>query len=155
GAERWIEARTLISYDGAGCPSRMIGVYIDVTERKRTEQTLLERDAQLNLANKAGRVGGYSYDYATNTLRLGAGTAAIYGLPESVDEMTAEEWRRCVHPDDLMQLVAESRRALKKQQTELVCVFRIFRNSEVRWIETRNLFSYDKTWRVTHAIGAS
>jgi PAS domain S-box-containing protein len=109
GEVRWIEARTRISYDSAGRASRMVGVYIDVTERMRVERTLLERDAQLDLANQVGRVGGYSYDYATNTLRLGAGTAAIYGLPKGTEEMTAEEWRQCVHPDDLKRLAAESR----------------------------------------------
>ena len=155
GEVRWIEARTLISYDSAGRASRMIGVYIDVTERMRAERTLLERDAQLDLANQIGRVGGYSYDYTTNTLRLGAGTAAIYGLPESAEEMTAEEWRRCVHPGDLGQLAAETRRALAQQQSELICVFRIIRNGEVRWIETRNRFSYDKTGRAAQAIGVS
>ena len=85
----------------------MVGVYIDVTDRMRVERALLERDAQLDLANQVGRVGGYSYDHATNTLRLGAGTAAIYGLPESTEEMTAEEWRKCVHTEDLKQLAAE------------------------------------------------
>ena len=133
----------------------MVGVNIDITERMRVERTLLERDAQLDLANQVGRVGGYSYDYATNTLRLGAGTAEIYGLPESTEEMTAEGWRQCVHPDDLTQLAAESRHAFTKQQGELICVFRIIRNGEVRWIETRNRFSYDKTGRVAQAIGVS
>ena len=45
--------------------------------------------------------------------------------------MTAEEWRQCVHPGDLAQLAAETRRALTKQQSELVCVFRIIRYGEV------------------------
>jgi PAS domain S-box-containing protein len=155
GEVRWIEARTLISYDSAGRASRMIGVYIDATGRIRAERALLERDAQLDLANQIGRVGGYSYDFTTNTLRFGAGTTAIYGLPESAEEMTAGEWRRCLHPDDLAALAAETRRALAKQQNELVCVFRIIRNGEVRWIETRNRFSYDKMGRAEQAIGVS
>ena len=54
--------------------------------------------------------------------------------------MTAEEWRKSVHPDDVAQLVAESRAALANRQCELVCVFRILRQGEVRWIETRNRF---------------
>lgn len=155
GEVRWIESRTQISYDSAGRATSMVGVYIDVTERKRTEQTLLERSAQLDLANKAGLVGGYSYDYATDTLRLGAGTAAIYGLPEGTEVVTAEEWRRCMHADDVLPLVAQSRRAIREQRRELVCVFRIIRNDEMRWIETRNRFSYDHTGRATQAIGVS
>jgi PAS domain S-box-containing protein len=35
---RWLEARTFISYDGNGHPRRVVGVNIDVTERRRAEE---------------------------------------------------------------------------------------------------------------------
>jgi PAS domain S-box-containing protein len=35
GELRWIEARRLIFYDGAGTPRRVVGVSVDVTEQKR------------------------------------------------------------------------------------------------------------------------
>jgi hypothetical protein len=43
GEARWIEARAFISYDRGGRACRMIGVYIDVTERRQAEdhKTLL------------------------------------------------------------------------------------------------------------------
>ena len=37
GEVRWIEARSLIDYDRTGRADRMTGVYIDVTERRKTE----------------------------------------------------------------------------------------------------------------------
>jgi PAS domain S-box-containing protein len=38
--ERWINAQGHIFYDAQGEPLRMIGVYIDITERKRAEEAL-------------------------------------------------------------------------------------------------------------------
>jgi PAS domain S-box-containing protein len=35
GALRWIEARSLVFYDDAGKPLRVVGVHVDVTEQKR------------------------------------------------------------------------------------------------------------------------
>jgi len=35
GEVKWIEARSLIDYDGAGRAERITGVYIDVTERRK------------------------------------------------------------------------------------------------------------------------
>ena len=35
---RWVESRSFISYDKDGSPQRLIGVNIDITERKRTEE---------------------------------------------------------------------------------------------------------------------
>jgi PAS domain S-box-containing protein len=37
GEIRWIEARSLVAYDDAGRAERMTGVYIDVTERRKSE----------------------------------------------------------------------------------------------------------------------
>jgi len=34
---RWIEARAITSYDDGGRPCRMVGVYIDITERRQAE----------------------------------------------------------------------------------------------------------------------
>jgi PAS domain S-box-containing protein len=152
---RWIEARSFISYDRDGHPQRVVGVIIDVTERRQTEKALTDRNRQLELANNIAQVGSYSYDYATRTVWLGPGSPSIYGLPESSVEMRAEEWRKCVYPEDLAQLVAEFRQAVANRQCELVSVFRILRNGEVRWLETRNRFFYDKAGRATQAIGAS
>jgi two-component sensor histidine kinase len=38
GEIRWIESRGFISYDGDGSPQRIIGVNIDITERKRADE---------------------------------------------------------------------------------------------------------------------
>src|SRR5262245_42319055 len=152
---RWIEARCFITYDGDDQPQRVVGVIIDVTERRQTEKALAERKAQLELANNIAQVGSYTYDYTTRSLWLGPGSASIYGLRENTVEMTAAEWRKCVHPKDLPQVVARSRQALANQQRELVCVFRVLRKGEVRWVETRNRFFYDTAGRATQAIGVS
>ena len=154
-ALRWIEARCFITYDGDEHPQRVVGVIIDVTEHRQTEKALAERKAQLELANNIAQVGSYTYDYTTKTLGLGPGSASIYGLQENSVEMPIDEVRKCVHPEDLPELVAESRQALANRQCELVCVFRILRNGAVRWIETRNRFFYDKAGRATQAIGVS
>src|SRR5262249_13193599 len=137
---RWIEARSFISYDRDGRPQRVVGVIIDVTERKQTEKALIDRNRQLELANNIAQVGSYSYDYTTRTLGLGPGSASIYGLPENTAETTVEELRKCVHPEDLARLDAEARQALANRQCEFVSVFRIIRHGEVRWIETRNRY---------------
>jgi PAS domain S-box-containing protein len=152
---RWIEARCFITYDDEQHTQRVVGVIIDVTERRQTEKALAERKAQLELANNIAQVGSYTYDYTTGTLWLGPGSASIYGLQENSVEMTADEWRKCVHPQDLPELVGRSRQALANRQCELVCVFRILRNGAVKWIETRNRYFYDKAGRATQAIGVS
>ena len=48
GVVRWIERRGSISYGEDGRPERVVGVNIDVTERKRTEQYQRALNAELD-----------------------------------------------------------------------------------------------------------
>ena len=48
GEVRWIEARTFISYRSDGRPERMVGVNIDVTERKRAQEHQRTLHAELD-----------------------------------------------------------------------------------------------------------
>ena len=65
-ALRWMEARNLIFYDAQGRPSRVVGVNVDVTERKRgliqlraftdmLEERVKERTRELEAENEARR----------------------------------------------------------------------------------------------------
>ena len=122
------------------------------TERKRAEAALNERNEQLELAGKAARVGSYTVDLNTGIIELSPGFAAIYGLPEGTVEMSRAEGRACVHQKDLVRLDAEFAQASTEQRREYVALFRIVRasDSQVRWIEARNLISYDagRPWRI-------
>jgi PAS domain S-box-containing protein len=133
---------------------RILGNNIDITERKLAESRLAERNAQFELARKAARVGTFSYDHASRTMQVSDGSALIFGLPQSISELTAEDWNACVHPDDVQRLDTIRRRTFKERHPECVAEFRIIRpGGEVRWIETRGLMSYDEAGRACRMIG--
>jgi len=150
---RWIESRSFISYDLAGIPRRVIGVNIDITQRKRLGEMLAERNAQLELASKVARIGSFSYDYSTRLLQLSPSCAAIYGLSEAMREIGLDEARACVLPEDLLRVDEICHRAYAQQRSETVLDFRITPNAEVRWIEARILLSYGDG-RAVRMVGA-
>lgn len=154
---RWVETRCFIEYDSVGHPQRVVGVTIDITERKGTGAALAERNAQFALASKVALVGCHTYDYVTGITTLSPGTAAIYGLPEDTAELSLTESRALIHPDDLRRLEEEFGRAVGKQHREIVSEFRIARanDCENRWIETRNVISYDDAARPLRMTGVS
>ena len=131
-----------------------VSVVQDITDRKRTEAHLAERKAQLDLAGNIARIGSFVYDHGTKKSQLSPGCAAIYGLPDGVLEISREEWRARVHPDDLPTLDAVVRRAFTNGERECVLEFRIFRDGQVRWIESRVLISYNEAGRPERRIGA-
>jgi PAS domain S-box-containing protein len=154
GEVKWIESRILISYDNTGKPLRRIGVQIDVTESKLAEQALAERNAQFELARRAARVGEYTYDILTGTMRFSRSSRATFGLSDSSMQLPVEQWHARVHRDDMQRLRAEHIRAFKERRPEMVNEFRVVRpGGEVMWIEARSLVTYDNAGRAERLTG--
>jgi PAS domain S-box-containing protein len=135
----------------------VVSLKIDITERKRTEAALAERNAQFALASRVALVGSYTYDFVTGISTLSPGSAAIYGMPETTVTLSRDQSRALVHPEDLGRVDEEYRRALEQRRREVVSEFRIIRtdNAEIRWIETRNSVSYDAAGRSLRMTGVT
>jgi len=67
-----------------------------------------------------------SYNKTSRTMQLSEASAAIFGLPRNTTEMTADEWRLRVHPDDLQRLDAERHKHLKNAELSLSRSFASF-----------------------------
>jgi len=140
--------------DPAGSIIGWIACVADISASKQAEVRAADRNTQLDLAGKIAKIGTFTYDHTTKKSQLSPGCAAIYGLPESTHEISRQHWRGLVQPDDLPRLDAITRKALAKRESEIVSEFRILRDGEVRWIESRVLVSYDDTGTPVRTIGA-
>ena len=126
----------------------------DITKRKEAELALAEREAQLELAGKAARVGSFVVDYATLMIQTSPGFAAIHGLAEETEELSCEEWRAHLLPDDLARFEALRSRVFAERRRELNMEYRIVgADGEARWVESRGLVSYDGDGRPTRLVG--
>jgi hypothetical protein len=86
---------------------------VDISERKRAERALAERNLQLALAGKAARVGSYAYDVGTDVMQVEEGYAVLHGLPDGTKATTRSEWKARVHNEDLARLETVRRSAAK------------------------------------------
>jgi hypothetical protein len=80
---------------------RRIGAKVDVTERKRAEDALAERNAQIALAGKAVLVGTYAHDLVTNRIRITEGYAALHGCLKVRPKSHLADGRRACTPTTL------------------------------------------------------
>ena len=76
GEIRWIDSRSLISYDRDGA-ARLVGANIDVTQRKQAEAALKEHKASLADALLAGQVMAFDWDAITGRSRRSDNAALI------------------------------------------------------------------------------
>ena len=119
-SSRWRQARSSYRYerkrpDGTYLDIRnvrlpdggWIGTETDITEIKKTEVALKEKEERLAVINQrlelaAGIValGIWDWDLKTNLTRWDDRLYQIFGLPTS-EEITYEKWKQLVHPEDL------------------------------------------------------
>jgi PAS domain S-box-containing protein len=163
GEIRWIERRGAVSYGESGRAERVVGVNIDVTERRRMEQALTDRNRQLQLAGKAALVGSFAIeidvareDFTSNRMHFSPGFAAIYGLPEETVEISLGDWRSLVFPDDLPQFLEHRQQLFDERRGEHHAEFRIVHPcGTIRWIEARSFIEYDQAGHARRLVGVN
>src|SRR5262249_34913496 len=96
---RWIESRSFILYNSDGAAQRVIGVNIDVTQRKNTEALLNESKARLADALAAGQVMAFEWDAVTGLTKRSDNAPLILGGNQSATETSRRnDFLRRVHP---------------------------------------------------------
>ncbi|MEN6341849.1 MAG: PAS domain-containing protein [Methanospirillum sp.] len=84
-----------------GPESRRIGnTFLDITERKRTEEALRAVEAHLARAQQLAQMGSWSWDLESDRLFWSDETYRILGLGPGEIEPHLEDYLASVHPDD-------------------------------------------------------
>ena len=99
-AIRWIAAKGRAEYDSARRPARMMGVALDITDRKNAEDALKRREAQLAEAQQIAHVGSYEWSVADNRVDRSAELCRIFGASPEEFPATLEAYLARVHADD-------------------------------------------------------
>jgi PAS domain S-box-containing protein len=121
---------------------RAIGVVIDITERKRVEQKLIESESRFRLSQEAARIASLELDIESGKVIGSDLFWELWGLPklESVDIGVLE---RIVVPEDR---AVRSTEATRRDGTAVPSVeYRIIRpdNGQLRWLLRHIEFVHD------------
>ncbi|MCW2964432.1 MAG: hypothetical protein JWO17_1684 [Actinomycetia bacterium] len=137
GLVRWLMARSSVRI-ADGAVVRQLGVVVDITERKRTEEELGRSEETLRLAQAAAGLASWDIDIASLELSCTSGLHEIFGLDPASDALTHETFSDFIHPDDREAVSAEIRRVFRSGESFYECPCRIVQPSgDVRWVITR------------------
>ena len=79
----------------------VIGISRDITDRKQTEEIIIERENQLKEAQRMANMGSWDWDISTNTIHWSDEAYRIYGLSREEEPiLTRERIMETIHPDD-------------------------------------------------------
>lgn len=162
GSIRWVRNSTVLRKDEEGQVISYDGLITDITERKRTEEALREREEQLQLAIVGSRGGVWMirFDHHTHSRPI---PDEIYISPQmkqfigfEADEFpnSIEAWQNRILPEDLELLHRSGRDHLSGQSDIYEQEYRIrHKDGSLRWLYTRGRVQPDEEGRPSHWVG--
>ncbi len=137
GSVIWFLVRGGAERAGDGSVVRVVGSCLDITDRKRTEQALIENEARLAEAQKIGRLGHWEVFPATGELRSSSEVYRIFEIPVGTP-LSLQSFQKSVHPDDAKKLSDLLSPISWDPKTQTEFDFRYLRPSgEVRHVNAR------------------
>ncbi len=129
GELRWLLERSTGRRDENGDLVRILGVSVDITERKLAEEELMRSVETLRLAQAAAGLGAWDWNVETGEVSWTPGMYEIAGLDPRLYRPTLKTSADHVHPDDRGALDAEMRRVIESGESSYESLFRVVQPS--------------------------
>jgi PAS domain S-box-containing protein len=86
--------------DPNGPVVRIVGIHLDITDRKRTEAALRESEERLRLAFAGAQEGVWDWNLETGAVVYSPRWKQMLGYSDEEIEPHVDAWKRLLHPDD-------------------------------------------------------
>jgi len=153
GTVRWIAGRGKFYYSPDGEPKRMLGIAVDITERKLMEKALRESEERLRLAIQAGKMYAFDWDAATDVIIRSEDITHILGLTDEPIRLNKQQLLTSVHPEDRAIFIT-SLAELTPESPNAQITFRKLRpDGSVCWLQRTGHAFFDEQGRIVRMIG--
>jgi PAS domain S-box-containing protein len=148
--------------DERGQPRGAMSALVDITERKQVERRLIATDArlretqrQMELAQDAGKVGFFHYEFAGDCLRWTPGQCKLFGLDELRDGALRDWFDRVDAADrEALERAFWTACALRREKETLGYAVPQPGGGS-RWLSSRVMLQYDDDGRPAQLVGVT
>ena len=153
GTVRWVAAKGQFHYSPGGEAERMLGMTVDITERKNAEEALVRKEVELREAQRLAGVGSWQWDPATDTVVWSEELYRIAGRDPSLPAMTYEEHPRLYAPESWDRLRGAVETALHTGAPYELVLEMIRADGTHRWIRARGEAHRESTGHISRLRG--
>jgi PAS domain S-box-containing protein len=143
--------------DGAGQATELVGIIMDVTERRRAEAALRASEGRFALAAAGSNQGIWDRDQVSGLVYLSERAQQIYGLVPGKTVRPVSEWRAMVrfHPEDVDRQLRATQEFVDGDQPALDHQFRVLHpDGEYHWLRWRGTCERDASGRAVRLAGS-
>ena len=153
GSVHWIAGRWQVFKGPSGEPRHMMGINIDITDRKKMEEALRNSEERLRLATKATNDAIWDIDLKAGTVSWNHTYSLVYGRPEA--ENSWQFWIDRIHPEDRNRIVDSFQAAVGSDVSSWSAHYR-FRRADGNWadIHDRAYIAREPSGVASRVIGA-
>jgi len=153
GTVRWLAAKGQFYYSPNGDAERMLGLAVDITERKDAEESLRRKEMELKESQRLAGVGGWQWDRDTDTVVWSEELYRIAGCNPLLPAVSYKDQSQLYTPESWDRLQAAVETALRtgapyKLDLQMVCV-----DGTHRWVIARGEAQCDSAGRVVRLRG--
>jgi len=140
-----------VEFDGA---PYVLGMAVDITERKKAEEALRANEERLALTQEAASMGMFDWDIIHDQAVCNERYFRIFGLEPQERMLSEEEWLGMVHPDDRRRAQREVRSTLEDRAPYNTEYRIVWSDNSVKWINSRARVFRDENGIPQRMIGA-
>jgi PAS domain S-box-containing protein len=154
GTVRWIASRGRAVRDPGGA-TRMLGVNVDISERRRSEQATRDLLERMRLTTTATGIGLWEIDLVDRTVHWDEQLFRLVGRTPADLPDVAAGWPSVLHPDDVALMRREQQRAVREQRALDVEVRVILPDGSLRYLTLRGQLTTDAAGRPVRQYGVA
>ena len=153
GAHKTMSQLIMAHRDASGKVGYLSTIMRDLTEQKRSEAALREREAGLRMAQQVGKVGSWERDMYSNRLTWSEETYRIVGADPNNFVPTRESLFERVHPEDLPRLKRASEDAQAGLSPLAIDYRVVLPDGTARHVHVRADVMFDERGRARRMVG--
>lgn len=153
GSYRWVRDEFKL-VQAAGKPLEIVGYWIDISDRKQTEEALQKSEERWQLALKGNNDGIWDRDLITNQEFLSPRCREMLGYSEhELDHF--DQWTNFIHPDDHNATIHAFQNHLQRQTPYYVAEYRMqCKDGTYKWLLARGQAIWDRTGKPRRMVGS-
>ncbi len=140
-------------HDEDGQITGFLGIAMDISERKESEEVVRDSEVRLNEAQRIAQVGSWELDIVSNRLTWSDEIFRIFEIDSTLFGASYDAFLNAVHPNDREKVNQAYTQSLKTRTPYEIAHRLLMPDGRVKWVNERCETFYDREGRALRSSG--